>query len=96
MYLDAQTIITFASLLTAMGVIAHYLNKGHQWYMKQEKQDVDITAIQNEIIEQKKEQRLHTYALLACLKGLKEQGCNGPVTEAINDIEKHVTKKAHE
>ena len=72
MYLDAQTIITFASLLTAIGVIAHYLNKGHQWYMKQEKQDVDITAIQNEIVEQKKEQRLHTYALLACLKGLKD------------------------
>ena len=52
MYLDAQTIITFASLLTAIGVIAHYLSKGHQWFMKQEKQDVDITAIQNEIVEQ--------------------------------------------
>ena len=63
MYLDAQKIITFASLLTAIGVIVHYLNKGHQWYVKQEKQDVDIMAIQNEIVEQKKEQRLHTCLL---------------------------------
>lgn len=96
MYLDAQTIVTFASLLTAVGVIAHYFNKGHQWYMKQEKQDVDIMAIQKEILEQKREQQLHTRALLACLKGLKEQGCNGPVTEAINEIEAHINQKAHE
>ena len=31
----------------------------------------------------------------ACLKGLKEQGCNGPVTEAINKIEKHLNLQAH-
>ena len=66
MYLDAQTIITFASLLTAIGVIAHYLNKGHQWYMKQEKQDVDITAIQNEIVE-------HINHIKAQVKDLRQQ-----------------------
>ena len=38
---------------------------------------------------------LLTYAVLACLKGLKEQGCNGPVTEAIGKIEKHTNQKAH-
>lgn len=38
---------------------------------------------------------LLTYAVLACLKGLKEQGCNGPVTEAIGKIEKHINQKAH-
>jgi len=32
---------------------------------------------------------------LACLMGLKEQGCNGPVTEAINQLEKHINKQAH-
>ena len=38
---------------------------------------------------------LLTYAVLACLKGLKEQGCNGPVTEAIGKVEKHINQKAH-
>ena len=41
------------------------------------------------------EQTLLTYGVLACLKGLKEQGCNGPVSEAINKIEKFLNKKAH-
>lgn len=42
------------------------------------------------------EQTLLTYGVLACLKGLKEQGCNGPVTEAINKIERYLNQKAHE
>ena len=29
-------------------------------------------------------------------KGLQEKGCNGPVTEAINKIEKYLNAKAHE
>lgn len=41
------------------------------------------------------EQTLVVYGLLACLKGLAEQGCDGPVTEAINKIEKHINQKAH-
>lgn len=35
------------------------------------------------------------YGVLACLMGLKEQGCNGPVTDAIHAIEKHINKQAH-
>ena len=41
------------------------------------------------------EQTLVVYGLLACLKGLNEQGCDGPVSEAIDKIEKHVNKRAH-
>ena len=36
------------------------------------------------------------YGILACLKGLKEQGCNGPVTAALDKIEKHLNQAAHE
>ena len=42
------------------------------------------------------EQALLTYGILACLKGLQEKGCNGPVTEAINKIETYLNEKAHE
>lgn len=89
MYINAQTIITVAAVLAALFALVGYYNKGYSWVKKQDKQDFDIAAI-------KKEQTLLTYGVLACLKGLKEQGCNGPVTDAINQIEKHLNKKAHE
>ena len=43
-----------------------------------------------------REQQLLTYGVLACLKGLQEKGCNGPVTEAIHKIEQYLNAKAHE
>ena len=89
MYVDTSTIITMASVLTAIGVIGSLLFKLYRWYEKQNKQDVEISKI-------KSEQCLIVYGLLACLKGLKEQGCNGPVTEAINKLEKHINQTAHE
>lgn len=39
---------------------------------------------------------LNTYGLLSCLKGLQEQGCDGPVKEAVEKIEKHLNQKAHQ
>lgn len=83
-----NTIITIASVITALGVIFGLIFAVYRWYLKQEKQDEDIKAI-------KEEQTLLTYGVLACLKGLKEQGCDGPVTTAINQIEKHINKQAH-
>lgn len=41
------------------------------------------------------EQTLVVYGLLACLKGLAELGCDGPVSEASSKIEKYINKKAH-
>ena len=41
-------------------------------------------------------QTLICYGLLACLKGLKEQGCNGPVTEAMDRMEQHLNQAAHD
>lgn len=83
-----QIIITIASIITALGVIFGMIFAAYRWYLKQEKQDKDIKSI-------KEEQTLLTYGVLACLKGLKEQGCDGPVTTAINQIEKHINKQAH-
>lgn len=84
----AQTIITIASVITALGVIFGAVFAFHNWLLKREKNDTDIKAI-------KEEQSILTKGVLACLKGLKEQGCNGPVTEAIQDIEEYVNKQAH-
>lgn len=83
-----QTIVTVASVLAAIIAIMKYYNKGYDWVKKQNEQDEQIKAI-------KEEQTVLTYGVLACLKGLSEQGCDGPVTEAINTLEKHLNKQAH-
>lgn len=83
-----ETIITIASIISAITVVFGVIFAVYRWYLKQEKQDKDIKAI-------KEEQKVLTYGVLACLKGLKEQGCDGPVTSAINEIEKHINKQAH-
>ena len=84
----ANVIITIASVITALGVIFGVVFTVYRWYLKNEKQDNDIKSI-------KEEQSILTHGVLACLNGLKEQGCNGPVTEAINQIETHLNKQAH-
>ena len=94
-----QTIITaFAVLSAVIGIVA-ILAKGVRWVDRQKQQDCDIKALRelhnHDMDSMKQEQTLIVYGLLACLKGLKEQGCNGPVTEAINKIEKHLNQKAH-
>ena len=88
MYVDVNTIITVGSLLTAVVVIFSAVFAVYKWYLRQNEQDKEIERM-------KSEQCLLTYGILACLKGLKEQGCNGPVTEAIDKIQKHINKQAH-
>ena len=83
-----QTIITIAAVLTAIGTILKNYNKGYDWVKTQQKQEDEIKAI-------KEEQQLLTTGILACLKGLQEQGCDGSVTDAIAQIEAHLNKKAH-
>ena len=83
-----QTIITIAAVVTAIVTLFGRYNKVYDFIKRQEEQDKTIKAIQEE-------QTLLTYGVLACLKGLHEQGANGPVTEAIDKIEKHINKRAH-
>lgn len=98
--LSWQTLITASAVLAAIGAICAFFAKGVRWVDRQKRQDSDIKALRATHVSDmdgiKQEQTLIVYGLLACLKGLKEQGCNGPVTEAINKIEDHLNQKAHE
>lgn len=98
-YLTWDAVIKIAAILAAVGAIVTLFVKGVHWFDKQEKQtndinkldkkhDEDIASIQNELT-------ILTYGTLACLKGLREKGCDGPVTEAIDKIERYINKKAH-
>ena len=84
----AEQIITIASVITALGVILGVVLGVYKFYLKNNQQDDDIRAI-------KEEQTILTKGVLACLKGLEEQGCDGPVITAIKDIEEHLNKQAH-
>jgi hypothetical protein len=86
--LSWQTLLSLAAISGAFVAVISYIRKIFGWFDRQEKQDKEIKDI-------KEEQAMLTYGVLACLKGLKEQGCNGPVTEAIDKIEKHINEKAH-
>lgn len=88
MYVDWQTIITAAAVIAAVVAFGTYFAKVHNWVLQQNKQDSDISGIKREL-------QITTYGLLACLKGLAEQGCDGPVREAIVKIEEHLNTNAH-
>lgn len=83
-----QSLIGAAAIVGAFVALVSYLRKIFGWFERQEVQDREIKEI-------KEEQTILTKGILACLKGLKEQGCDGPVTEAIREIETHLNKKAH-
>ena len=88
MFITWQTIVTAAAVVAAVIALFKYYNRGYDFVKRQQDQDEIIKDIQEE-------QTLLTYGVLACLKGLHEQGANGPVTEAINKIEKHINQRAH-
>jgi hypothetical protein len=89
MYIDASAIIEIGKVIGAIMVICGLPISIYKWYSRQNDQDVEIKKM-------KEEQCLLTYGTLACLKGLKELGCNGAVTEAIDKMEKHLNKAAHD
>ena len=64
-------------------------NRSYDWVKRQQEQDRKIQAINDEL-------KVLSRAMLACLRGLHEQGCNGPVTEGIRDLEAHINDRAHE
>ena len=94
-----QTIITASAFLGAVVAIAKYFRKIVRWVDRQKKQDEDIKSLRKHHEEDmaiiKEENTLLVFGILACLKGLREQGCNGPVTETIDKIEKYLNQKAH-
>ena len=61
---------------------------------------IHLKALKDALLEatrqSNEERQLLTYGVLACLKGLQEKGCNGPVTEAVKRFEKYLNQKAHE
>lgn len=84
-----QTVLTAGAVVSAGAVLAGTYNRAYRWTLRQREQDRELQAI-------RRENTLLTYGVLACLKGLAEQGCNGPVHEAIEKIETSLNLRAHQ
>ncbi len=88
-------------LLGSGGIVLACLNR--HW-AKKDKAEADVGKKIKELHEMhdddmrgiQEEQTIIVYGLLSALKGLQEQGCNGPVRAGIEMIETHLNKKAHE
>ena len=95
-----QSLITAAAIVGAVVALVSHFSKIVRWVDKQSKQDEDIKALrkhhEEDMASIKEEQTLVVYGVLACLKGLSEQGCNGPVSEAIDKLDKYLNMKAHQ
>lgn len=106
-----DVIIKVAALIGAVGGIWAAVYAIIKWFQKQEKQSTDIAELKEqhkkdcEALRKKESDDLKvlndelcvlSYAMLACLDGLKQQGCNGEVTKAHDRLEKHLNQKAHD
>lgn len=99
MYQQANTIILAGSVLAALTAFAGLAWRLFSWIARQQELEEEVKTLreaarssQEEVNE---EQTLIVYGLLACLKGLQELECDGPVTEAIHQFDEHLNQKAH-
>lgn len=88
MYIDTETIKALAAVLTAAGTIGGIVLSVYRFYLRQKKQDQELADMRAEL-------QILCFGMRACLSGLREQGCNGPVTEALAALDKHLNKQAH-
>ena len=99
MYIDLDTVIRAASVISSIGVIIGVMVAAvivilrtlavYKVFQINRKQSDFIKSIEDE-------QTLLCYGLRGALQGLIEQGCNGPCKDALDKLEKHLNKKAHE
>ena len=95
-----QTLGQIAGAIGIITVISGFFIAVFKWYKSKIEDRIDNLELRVKELEiasetNKEENALLLKGQLACLKGLKEQGCNGPVTQSINEIEAYLVKQAH-
>ena len=92
-------LVSLVAGCTAIYKIVKFFN---DWHDKIQKYDSYESKIENTHADTEAkfqqiitEQYILTKSMLAVLEGLIEQGCNGPVTKAKNELEKYLNQQAH-
>lgn len=109
-HVSLQGIVLAAGALSALGAMIAIFVKAVHFFDRQKAQDKEIKANREEFrqalgeLSKKHEADMQgvnaelgllVYGNLACLKGLSQLGCNGPVTKTIDKMERHINIKAH-
>lgn len=89
MYIDADAVIKAGALLGAIGALLAAIISVYKVVEMDKRQTEFINAIQEE-------QTLICYGLRGALQGLIEQGCDGPCKDALERMDKHLNKSAHQ
>lgn len=98
----SQTIIAASALIAALVALYTYFAKVVRFMDNEKKQDEKIESLRKhhdeDIQSIKDEQTIIIYGLLACLKASSQPGVDSDklIKDAIDKIEKHLNKKAHE
>jgi len=87
--LDIASIAAIVAAITVIGTPIVVLLKKVLSMMKK------FECNSDDIESSKAERKVLIRGTLACLKGLEEQGCNGPVKRAIIEIESFLIDTAH-
>ena len=97
MNIDVGSLAVTAGAIMTIGTPIVILSKAILKMLKKlDCNTADIATVKVDVRESKEERQIMLKALLACLEGLHEQGCNGPVTRAIDEIKDYMMRKAHE
>lgn len=83
-----EAIIKIGALLSAFGVIYSGMFSAFRFLERQKQQDKELSAIREEL-------SLLCYGVMSCLDGLRQQGCNHHVTQALEKLDKHLNICAH-
>ena len=84
-----EVIKDIATLISSAAVLIGVIVTVYKVYDNNSKQNRAIAQIQAE-------QTIIAYGLKGALQGLIESGCNGPCKDALNLLEKHLNKQAHD
>lgn len=92
-----QIVGLLLGILTAIGGPIVFLIRAINKLIKRlDKNCFEINELKDDVNDSKFERKIMLRGILACLKGLEKQGCNGPVTLAKEEIEDYILTKAHE
>lgn len=92
-----SVIIFIAGFIGTCAVLYGFIKKWLKQVIDQELQQLKgrVDKLEEDSRINKEENTILLKGQLACLKGLKEQGCDGPVTSSITEIENYLFEQVH-
>lgn len=101
-----ELITQISSCITALGVIGAFFWKVHSVLNKpkdakeeyedyKEDMDIRINALEANVAQIQKDQKIQTDTMLVILDGLKQLGAGGEVTNGYDKLRAHIVEKAY-